>query len=53
MKIFTIFERSKTPTGTTTHYQKEDGKDAKKITIDKWFRLYDKGTEVMPPLTID
>ena len=54
VSIFTIFERSKGASGKTTYYMKEDGKsEATVISNSRWFKLYDKGANVLPPLTID
>jgi hypothetical protein len=53
IKIFTILPLSKK---TIHYYMKEDENKAKRISCDKWFKLYDQipsnpDIKMLPPLT--
>jgi hypothetical protein len=51
--IFTILDKTKSE-WKTTYYRRDDGEDARVISKDKWFRLYDQSNvQVNAPLTIE
>jgi len=49
-KIFTIHDRK---TGKTKYYLRHKDSASRVISKARWFDMYDKNTEVLPPLTLN